>query len=52
MRWNLHKRYARVDLLYDGATPPLSELELIEPSLFLAQSPAALERFAAAIARG
>jgi hypothetical protein len=29
----------------------VSELELIEPSLFLRQSPAALERFVRAIAR-
>ncbi len=42
--------YARVDLMRDddGAIA-LSELELIEPSLFLAQSPAAMERFVAAI---
>jgi len=43
--------YARVDLVRgaDGA-PHLMELELVEPSLFLQQSPAALERLASAIA--
>jgi len=41
--------YARVDIMReeDGAIA-LSELELIEPSLFLLQSPAALERFVGA----
>jgi hypothetical protein len=44
--------YARVDLA-PGPTgqPLLMELELVEPSLFFPQSPAALERFVAAIAR-
>lgn len=44
--------YARVDVAH-GADGQLCvmELELIEPSLFLRQSPRALERFAAAIAR-
>ena len=43
--------YARVDLLPgpDGS-PLLLELELVEPSLFMADSPGATERFAAAIA--
>ena len=42
--------YARVDLIPgpDGA-PQLSELELIEPSLFLSQSPGAATRLAKAI---
>lgn len=44
--------YARVDLVRDdGGRPMLGELELIEPSLFLRQSPAALARFVTAIAR-
>ena len=44
--------YARVDIVRDEeGRAMLSELELIEPSLFLKQSPAALERLAAGIAR-
>jgi O-ureido-D-serine cyclo-ligase len=44
--------YGRVDVVpgLDGA-PCIMELELVEPSLFLAQNAEALERFAAAIAR-
>jgi len=43
--------YARVDIMRDlSGAPVLSELELIEPSLYFPQSPAALERFVAAIA--
>lgn len=43
--------YARVDVARDDAGGlTLMELELVEPSLFLAQSPPALERFARAIA--
>lgn len=43
--------YARLDLIEgDDGAPLVSELELIEPSLFLLQHPPALERFAAAIA--
>jgi hypothetical protein len=42
--------YARVDLARDAdGHPCLMELELIEPSLFLDRSPAALDRLAAAI---
>jgi glutathione synthase/RimK-type ligase-like ATP-grasp enzyme len=42
--------YARVDVARDHAgVPLLMELELIEPSLFLAQSPPTLASFAAAI---
>ncbi len=42
--------YARVDLMPDAEEGPLvSELELIEPSLYLAQSPAALDRLVRAI---
>lgn len=42
--------YARVDLARDDAgAPRVMELELIEPSLFLAQHPPALARFVAAI---
>lgn len=45
--------YARVDFLQDpgGGVPLVSEFELIEPSLFLLQSPAALHRFVDAISR-
>jgi hypothetical protein len=44
--------YARVDtVIQDDGTLLLSELELMEPSLFLLQSPVALERFVAAIKR-
>jgi len=44
--------YARADFLPDAeGRPRLSELELIEPSLFLAQEPAALARLVAALAR-
>ena len=43
--------YARIDLVRDPAgRPQLMELELIEPSLFFAQSPAAAARLATAIA--
>ncbi len=44
--------YARIDLAraHDGA-PVVMELELIEPSLFFAQGPAALARFVGAIHR-
>lgn len=42
--------YARVDLVRDeSGTPLLAELELIEPSLFLLQSPATCDAFADAI---
>ena len=42
--------YARVDLARDAQGQPcLMELELVEPSLFLDRSPAALARLAAAI---
>jgi len=42
--------YARVDVAPDHrGEPVLMELELVEPSLFLQQNPAALQRFAAAI---
>lgn len=44
--------YARVDVIRDDAGGPLvSEVELIEPSLFLAQHPPALELLVAAIRR-
>ena len=44
--------YARVDVAPgpDGV-PVVMELELVEPSLFLLQSPAALERLVAGVAR-
>jgi hypothetical protein len=42
--------YARVDLLRDATgTPRLLELELTEPSLFLAHAPGSAGRFAAAL---
>jgi hypothetical protein len=44
--------YARIDVAPGpGGEPLLMELELIEPSLFFPQSPAALTRFVAAIRR-
>lgn len=44
--------YGRVDVVRDAAgRPQVMELELIEPSLFLRQEPAALRRLAAGIAR-
>lgn len=43
--------YARIDMARDeGGAPMIMELELIEPSLFLLQSPPALARLADAIA--
>ncbi len=42
--------YARIDLIRDDHDQPLlAELELVEPSLFLKQSPAATERLVRAI---
>jgi glutathione synthase/RimK-type ligase-like ATP-grasp enzyme len=44
--------YARADMVRDNeGTLRIMELELIEPSLFFQQSPAALERFVEAIVR-
>lgn len=44
--------YARIDMARDDqGAPRLMELELVEPSLFLRQSPAALARLADAMAR-
>jgi glutathione synthase/RimK-type ligase-like ATP-grasp enzyme len=44
--------YARIDLVAgDDGAPVLSELELVEPSLFLLQHPPALARLVAAISR-
>ena len=49
--WSAPLLYARVDLVPGPAgSPVLMELELTEPSLFLADAPVAAERFAAAIA--
>jgi hypothetical protein len=43
--------YARIDLIRDDEDSPLlAELELVEPSLFLKQSPAALRLFVDAVA--
>jgi glutathione synthase/RimK-type ligase-like ATP-grasp enzyme len=43
--------YARIDLIRDDhGTALLAELELVEPSLFLLQAPAALDRLVAGIA--
>jgi len=46
--WGHDLLYARVDML---PGPVLIELEVTEPSLMLAQSPGAADRFAAAVAR-
>jgi hypothetical protein len=44
--------YARVDLVRDGSGRPLLlELELVEPTLFVADSPAGLERLVEALRR-
>lgn len=43
--------YARVDTIRDRGTLRVMELELVEPSLFFQQCPAALERFVAALVR-
>jgi glutathione synthase/RimK-type ligase-like ATP-grasp enzyme len=44
--------YARIDVARDAeGTPRVMELELIEPSLFFMQAPAALGRYVAAVAR-
>lgn len=43
--------YGRVDVVRDGETLRVMELELVEPSLFLRQEPAALDRFVRAIVR-
>jgi glutathione synthase/RimK-type ligase-like ATP-grasp enzyme len=43
--------YARVDVVDVDGAPVISEFELMEPSLFFAQQPSALSRFAAAITR-
>jgi hypothetical protein len=44
--------YGRVDLARDAdGRPMVMELELVEPSLFLARHPPALARFVAAVAR-
>ena len=44
--------YARVDLTRDtDGRPRLLELEATEPTLFLAEAPAALERLVAAVGR-
>jgi hypothetical protein len=49
-RWGRDQLYARVDLLPSPDGPVVVELELTEPSLFLAHSAGAPDRFAAAIA--
>jgi glutathione synthase/RimK-type ligase-like ATP-grasp enzyme len=44
--------YARIDVARDEhGAPCVMELELIEPSLFFAQAPVALERYVAAVGR-
>ncbi len=49
-RFGAPPAYARVDLVQDAAGAPLLlELELTEPSLFFAQAPGAVARFAAAV---
>ena len=50
--WSAQLLYARVDLTRDArGRPMIMELELIEPSLFLLQSPAALKRLVDGICR-
>ena len=49
-RFRTPPAYARIDLVEDaGGAPLLLELELTEPSLFFAQAPGAVERFAGAV---
>lgn len=43
--------YGRVDVARDAGQPVVLELELIEPSLYFAQLPAAADRFVAALRR-
>jgi hypothetical protein len=44
--------YARIDVARDDhGAPRLMELELVEPSLFFAQGPAALARYVSAVRR-
>jgi len=51
-RFEARLLYARVDMMRDeSGVPLLGEVELIEPSLFLAQSPAAAKRLASAIGK-
>ena len=51
-RFGADQLYARVDLLPGPCGPVVTELELVEPSLFLVHDPTgAADRFAAAIAR-
>ncbi|MFW2382833.1 MAG: ATP-grasp domain-containing protein [Acidimicrobiales bacterium] len=42
--------YARIDMLASPAGPMIVEVELIEPSLFMASDPPCAKRFAAAVA--
>jgi len=48
-RWRDSIVYARADVFPDSERLWLSELELIEPSLYFANAPQALERFVAAL---
>jgi len=49
-RWRNRALYARVDLVRDAVGQPrVSEVEMIEPSLFFPHAPAALDRFADAL---
>jgi len=49
-RWRDQALYARVDLVRDAAGEPcVSELEMIEPSLFFPHAPVALDRFVDAL---
>lgn len=43
--------YARVDMVRDGETLRIMELELVEPSLFFKQAPRAQARFVSALVR-
>lgn len=49
-RFGADQLYARVDLLQSPSGPVVTELELVEPSLFLGYSPQAADTLAAAIA--
>jgi glutathione synthase/RimK-type ligase-like ATP-grasp enzyme len=49
-RFGADQLYARVDLLQSPSGPLVTELELVEPSLFLGYAPRAADTLAAAIA--
>jgi glutathione synthase/RimK-type ligase-like ATP-grasp enzyme len=49
--WAPGTLYARVDVVMAGENPILMEIELVEPSLYLAHDPPAAERLARAVQR-